>query len=66
MNLKSENSNPFNIIVIVAALGYFVDIYDLLLFLVERKDSLKEINRNMNKIFFEVVFISEIKFQLVI
>lgn len=43
MNLKSENSNPFNIIVIVAALGYFVDIYDLLLFLVERKDSLKEI-----------------------
>lgn len=30
-------------IVIVAALGYFVDIYDLLLFGVERKDSLNEI-----------------------
>jgi MFS family permease len=30
-------------LVIVAALGYFVDIYDLLLFLVERRDSLKEI-----------------------
>ncbi len=33
-------------IVIVAALGYFVDIYDLLLFGVERKDSLNEILRN--------------------
>jgi MFS family permease len=40
---KSNNHNPFNIIVIVAALGYFVDIYDLLLFSVERIDSLKEI-----------------------
>ncbi len=32
-----------NKIVIVAALGYFVDIYDLLLFGVERKESLTEI-----------------------
>jgi len=40
---KHNSNNPFNLIVIVAALGYFVDIYDLLLFLVERKDSLKEI-----------------------
>jgi MFS family permease len=38
-----HNSNPFNAIVIVAALGYFVDIYDLLLFSVERVDSLSEI-----------------------
>lgn len=42
MNKQTTNS-VFNIIVIVAALGYFVDIYDLLLFSVERIDSLKEI-----------------------
>jgi len=41
--MNKSNNNPFNLIVIVAALGYFVDIYDLLLFLVERRDSLKEI-----------------------
>jgi MFS family permease len=40
---KHNASSAFNIIVIVAALGYFVDIYDLLLFSVERIDSLKEI-----------------------
>lgn len=32
-----------NRLIIVAALGYFVDIYDLVLFSVERKDSLAEI-----------------------
>ncbi len=32
--------NPFNILVIVAALGYFVDIYDLVLFSVVRQASL--------------------------
>jgi MFS family permease len=40
---KQTTHSVFNIIVIVAALGYFVDIYDLLLFSVERIDSLKEI-----------------------
>jgi len=40
---KQTSHSVFNIIVIVAALGYFVDIYDLLLFSVERIDSLKEI-----------------------
>lgn len=35
--------NPFNIIVIVAALGYFVDIYDLILFSIVRISSLKAI-----------------------
>jgi MFS family permease len=33
--------NPLNIIVIVAALGYFVDIYDLILFSIVRVPSLK-------------------------
>ena len=43
MNLKSKST--VNKIIIVAALGYFVDIYDLLLFGVERTDSLREILR---------------------
>ena len=41
--MKKEPSNAiFNITVLVAALGYFVDIYDLLLFQIVRVDSLKE------------------------
>lgn len=40
MNEKLGNSNPFNIVVIVAALGYFVDIYDLTLFGIVRVPSL--------------------------
>lgn len=43
MNEKLGNSNPFNIVVIVAALGYFVDIYDLTLFGIVRVPSLKAI-----------------------
>ncbi|MDI1353343.1 MAG: MFS transporter [bacterium] len=42
MNLV-KSSASLNKIIIVAALGYFVDIYDLVLFSVERKDSLTEI-----------------------
>jgi MFS family permease len=34
----------FNITVIVAALGYFVDIYDLLLFTIVREPSLRDLN----------------------
>lgn len=40
---KSIKASSLNKIIIVAALGYFVDIYDLVLFSVERKDSLTEI-----------------------
>ncbi len=36
-----NNRNPLNIIVIVAALGYFVDIYDLILFGIVRIPSLR-------------------------
>ncbi|MFI5222318.1 MAG: MFS transporter, partial [Bacteroidia bacterium] len=42
MNRK-ETKHPFNIIVIVAALGYFVDVYDLILFSIVRIPSLKEL-----------------------
>lgn len=40
---QTLSGKSLNKIIIVAALGYFVDIYDLVLFSVERKDSLTEI-----------------------
>lgn len=40
---KALSGSSLNKIIIVAALGYFVDIYDLVLFSVERKDSLTDI-----------------------
>lgn len=39
--MKQKHSSVFNLTVIVAALGYFVDIYDLLLFTIVREPSLK-------------------------
>jgi MFS transporter, putative metabolite:H+ symporter len=41
--MKKQGSNPFNIIVIVAALGYFVDIYDLILFQIVKNPSLESL-----------------------
>lgn len=44
--LSPETEKPVRILnaaVIVAALGYFVDIYDLLLFGIVRTDSLKDL-----------------------
>jgi MFS family permease len=48
--------SPFNVLVIVAALGYFVDIYDLILFNVIKKESLEAlglggVNYESNEIF---------------
>ncbi|HQW85525.1 MAG TPA: MFS transporter, partial [Ferruginibacter sp.] len=40
MNLQKSDHSIFNIAVLVAALGYFVDIYDLLLFAIIRIESL--------------------------
>lgn len=39
----ANNKNPFNMVVIVAALGYFVDIYDLILFGIVKDASLRDI-----------------------
>ncbi len=39
MTLQKNNNSIFNIAVVVAALGYFVDIYDLLLFTIVKKSS---------------------------
>lgn len=38
--MQNKNASIFNIAVIVAALGYFVDIYDLLLFTIVKKSSM--------------------------
>ncbi len=43
MQQKQAHTSPFNIIVIVAALGYFVDIYDLILFQVIKNPSLESL-----------------------
>lgn len=40
---NSGFSSPINKLIIVAALGYFVDVYDLVLFGMERVASLKDI-----------------------
>jgi MFS transporter, putative metabolite:H+ symporter len=42
--MENKNSSVFNIAVIVAALGYFVDIYDLLLFGIIRLPSLRSMD----------------------
>jgi putative MFS transporter len=41
--MSKKSAKNTNLLVLIAALGYFVDIYDLVLFSVERIDSLKEI-----------------------
>jgi putative MFS transporter len=43
--IKKEKSTIFNWLIIVAALGYFVDIYDLVLFNVVKKESLEYIQQ---------------------
>jgi len=44
----SAQQGLFSLAVIVAALGYFVDIYDLLLFTIVREPSLKDIGVNLS------------------
>jgi MFS family permease len=43
MHSENRSASIFNVAVIVASLGYFVDIYDLLLFTIVRVPSLKEL-----------------------
>lgn len=49
--------NPFNIVVIVAALGYFVDIYDLILFGIVKDPSLRAIGVSEEALFSEGQFL---------
>lgn len=44
--MNKQSASIFNVAVVVAALGYFVDIYDLLLFTIVRKPSLQALGVN--------------------
>src|SRR5688572_2303840 len=44
--MQAKQASVFSLAVIVAALGYFVDIYDLLLFSIIRIGSLKDLGLN--------------------
>src|SRR5258706_15828947 len=45
--MEKKSPSIFNIVVIVAALGYFVDIYDLLLFTIVKKESMLGVGATM-------------------
>jgi MFS family permease len=47
---QNKSTSIFNLAVLVAALGYFVDIYDLLLFAIVRVESLKSFNLSPEQI----------------
>ena len=53
MNQPKTSHSIFNIAVIVAALGYFVDIYDLLLFAIVRIESLRSLGLSPEQITIE-------------
>lgn len=57
MEQPLQNKNFFNIIVIVAALGYFVDVYDLILFAIVRIPSLKSMGLSAIEIHDKGVFL---------
>lgn len=59
--MQKPSASIFNITVLVAALGYFVDIYDLLLFNIVRVDSLKDLGLDTNQIKSEGEFIISIQ-----
>jgi MFS family permease len=50
MHSENRSASIFNVAVIVASLGYFVDIYDLLLFTIVRVPSLQELGVPQNEI----------------
>ncbi|WP_291913191.1 MFS transporter [Chitinophaga sp. CB10] len=50
MKTESQSASIFNIAVIVASLGYFVDIYDLLLFTIVRVPSLQSLGLPQSEI----------------
>lgn len=59
--MKNERHYLFNIAVVVAALGYFVDIYDLLLFGIVRVPSLSSLGLTSNQIKDEGAYIISIQ-----
>jgi putative MFS transporter len=61
MNKNSGTTNPLNIVVIVAALGYFVDIYDLILFGIVRVPSLQAIGVAPDQLKSSGIFLSNMQ-----
>ena len=57
MEKSLQNKNLLNIIVVVAALGYFVDVYDLILFAIVRIPSLKSMGLSAVEIHDKGVFL---------
>jgi MFS family permease len=61
MNQNSQNQSILNGAVIVAALGYFVDIYDLVLFSVVRKGSLASLGLTGEEITNQGIFLIDMQ-----
>ncbi|UEG48548.1 MFS transporter [Ferruginibacter lapsinanis] len=59
--MQNKNSSIFNIAVLVAALGYFVDIYDLLAFSILRQPSLASFGLSADEIDSKGLFIINIQ-----
>ncbi|WP_205514484.1 MFS transporter [Longitalea arenae] len=59
--MQSKPVSVFSLAVLVAALGYFVDIYDLLLFSIIRVDSLKDLRLTPEQIASEGLFIINVQ-----
>ena len=59
--MQQRSVSIFNITVLVAALGYFVDIYDLLLFQIVRVDSLKDMGLSIAQVKSEGEFIISVQ-----
>src|ERR1700750_1621721 len=59
--MQSIQASIFSLAVIVAALGYFVDIYDLLLFSIIRVGSLTDLGLNKEEIATKGLFIINIQ-----
>ena len=60
--MKDENSKGlFSVPVIVAALGYFVDIYDLLLFSIVRRPSLRSMGVTDDQLFTQGEFLLQVQ-----
>lgn len=59
--MNKPSNSIFNITVLVAALGYFVDIYDLLLFQIVRVESLKDMGLSIAAVKSEGEFIISVQ-----
>lgn len=59
--MQSKQVSVFSLAVLVAALGYFVDIYDLLLFSIIRVSSLTDLGLNKEQIASEGLFIINVQ-----